>query len=79
MKKIIILFFCTLLLRGLTQNITAQSIAWTEVAPGIWKSVVGNPDKLNLLNAADIKPFMTGLEKMGTQSFPLVQDNEIFR
>jgi alpha-glucosidase (family GH31 glycosyl hydrolase) len=55
---------------------SAQSPLWTEVATGVWKTVVGKPDGLNLYNAADIKPSKGALLKMGNAAFPL-EKNEI--
>jgi alpha-glucosidase (family GH31 glycosyl hydrolase) len=74
MKNINALFLCTILLSGCTQKSSTQRIIWTEVAPGVWKAVTGTPDKLNLFNAAGIKPSVKGLEKLGPASFPLIKD-----
>jgi alpha-glucosidase (family GH31 glycosyl hydrolase) len=46
------------------------------MAPGVWKAVVGTPDKLDLFNAAGINPFVSALQKMGATDFPFKQ-NEI--
>ena len=74
MKKILQFSFCLLLITGKPQNVTAQRIEWTEIAPGVWKTVAGTPDRLNLFNAAGISPDVAGLEKMGNEGFPLAQD-----
>jgi alpha-D-xyloside xylohydrolase len=55
---------------------TAQSPAWQPVAPGIWKTVAGTPEKLNLLSAASTTPALSALTKLGPQPFPLPM-NEI--
>nr|MBI1228904.1 DUF5110 domain-containing protein [Cytophagales bacterium] len=44
---------------------------WKEVAPGIWKTVIGTPDAYNLLTAADVSPKLEGLTKMPAVVFPL--------
>lgn len=49
----------------------AQSITWTEMAPGIWKGTVGKPEGYNFLTASGAKPATAGLAKMGTTGFPL--------
>lgn len=74
MKNFIALFLFTLLLPGCSQKNGPQKITWTEVAPGVWKAVTGTPDKLDLFNAAGIKPFTKGLEKLGAGGFPFLQD-----
>jgi alpha-glucosidase (family GH31 glycosyl hydrolase) len=56
-------------------HLSAQSPAWTEVAPGVWKTVVGKPDDLDLYKAADIKPATEALVKIGAASFPLQKDH----
>jgi len=71
MKNILKFIILELVLFTISFNMAAQSPAWTEVAPGVWKTVVGNPDKLDLFNAAGIKPAMEALIKMGQSSFPL--------
>lgn len=44
---------------------------WEEVAPGIWKTIIGNPDEYNLLTASDVPPKLEGLTKMPVVVFPL--------
>ncbi len=68
MKRILILAF---LILGSLFASQAQSPVWQEIAPGIWKTVVGTPDQFNLLTAAGVQPKTEALEKMGKQSFPL--------
>jgi alpha-glucosidase (family GH31 glycosyl hydrolase) len=59
---------------AITPPVFSQSPVWTEVAPGVWKSNIGNPDKLNLLNAAGSASSNAGLTKMGQAQFPLPGD-----
>lgn len=49
----------------------ADNLVWTEVASGVWKSTIGHPDKVNLLNVADVKPKFDAINAMGTTTFPL--------
>ena len=50
---------------------TSQDIVWNEVAPGVWKGIVGHPEAYDLLKAAGSSPAREGLTKMGIASFPL--------
>lgn len=49
----------------------AQQLSWSEVAPGIWKTVVGVPDSYNLLKAAGAIPNKEALKNMRPIDFPL--------
>jgi alpha-D-xyloside xylohydrolase len=44
---------------------------WSEVAPGVWKTTVGQADSLTLLSAAGGTPFREALSRMPKASFPL--------
>ena len=69
-----------------SQTVKAQDKIWTEVAPGVWKTIIGNPEKIDLFNAAGIKPAVDALTKMGHAQFPFpekdiettVRDNKTF-
>ena len=65
------LLFYGLILSVASQVLNAQSSVWSEVAPGVWKTVVGNPDKLDLFKTAGIIPALDALSKMGSDKFPL--------
>ncbi|MFT3746837.1 MAG: glycoside hydrolase family 31 protein [Agriterribacter sp.] len=57
----------------LTQNnIWAQShkMDWVPVAPGVWKTITGNPENIDPLRIAGIKPDMNTLQKLGETAFP---------
>jgi len=75
MKKIWNLFCTGFLLLGCSELISAQSSLWTEIAPGVWKTIAGTPDKLDLFNAAGIKPAADALTKMGTPEFPFSESD----
>lgn len=50
----------------------AAVLRWTEVAPGVWKSTVGQPEALTLLSAAGAtKPAREALAAMAKAGFPL--------
>ena len=49
----------------------AQNFVWTEVAPGVWKGVVGKPEIYDLLKAAGSTPNKDALGKMPKANFPL--------
>ncbi|MGA2408580.1 MAG: TIM-barrel domain-containing protein [Bacteroidales bacterium] len=51
------------------------SISWNEVYPGIWKAIIGTPEKISLLKAADIHPNTEALSQLPKVSFPLNQDD----
>jgi len=60
----ILLLLCSTV--GISQNLN-----WTEVAPGVWKTTAGIPDQFDLLKAADAKPNLAALNKLGSAHFPL--------
>lgn len=60
------IFFVTVI-----SNPTFAQQSWEEVAPGIWKTVIGNPDEFNLLTASGVPPKQSGLRKMPAVAFPL--------
>ncbi len=69
MKNLSILIFALLLISSLA--VQAQNPVWEEVAPGVWKTIVGVPDKFDLLKASGAKPNTDALSKLGKASFPL--------
>jgi len=75
MRKYTNFIFITLFLLGISQLSNAQTNNWTEVAPGVWKTVIGSPDKLDLLNTAGIRPSLDALSKMGNEEFPVNKNN----
>ncbi|TCD28555.1 DUF5110 domain-containing protein [Pedobacter psychrodurus] len=68
-----IVLACALLF---TFNLHAQQIDWAEVEPGIWKAVIGRPEKYDLLSASGVGPYHAGLMKLKPADFPLSK-NEI--
>jgi alpha-glucosidase (family GH31 glycosyl hydrolase) len=51
----------------------AQNLVWNEVAPGVWKAVVGKPEAYDLLKASGATPNVDALGKVTTTTFPLPQ------
>lgn len=45
--------------------------AWTEVAPGVWKTTVGQAESLTLLGAAGGTPSLAALARLPAAPFPL--------
>ncbi len=45
--------------------------AWTEVAPGVWKTTVGQSESLTLLGAAGGSPSLAALARLPAPPFPL--------
>ncbi len=52
----------------------SQTISWTEVAPGVWKGIVGTPESYDLLKAAGSRPNIEGLKKIQQSEFPLAKE-----
>ena len=55
----------TIVLLLLSQAAKSQNPVWEEVAPGVWKTAVGIPDKYNLLTASGAQPNTEALAKLG--------------
>jgi alpha-D-xyloside xylohydrolase len=53
--------------------VRAQSIIWSEVAPGVWKTTIGKAEAYDLLKAAGATPNIAALTKMEKLVFPLDQ------
>jgi len=48
----------------------AGAAAWREIAPGVWKAVIGTPEPIDLLKAAGSVPRLAALKELGTASLP---------
>lgn len=68
-----------LLLLILVRSLYAQSPRWEQVAPGIWKAVIGVPEEYDLLKAAGSTPALAGLEKLPLNGFPLPEEEVSYR
>src|SRR5690242_16667875 len=67
-KKGFLLLLLVMLAAAYTQ---AQQLKWTEVAPGVWRGIIGKAEAYNLLKAAGTKPQLPALARMPKASFPL--------
>ena len=75
--KYFLYFFFILILLKCTPKILDEQLeipSWVIEQSGIWKSVVGNPDKINLLNITEIAPKSDILKQLGSPAFPLNED-----
>jgi alpha-glucosidase (family GH31 glycosyl hydrolase) len=64
----------TIIFACFTACLSATGWQWSEVAPGVWKSVVGTPEAYDLLQAAGVKPSTEALARLGSTRFPLNVD-----
>lgn len=51
-------------------TLSAQTIQWQEIYPGVWKGVAGTPDDYDLLKAAETTP-SPALQRLPKETFPL--------
>src|SRR6478672_1433607 len=58
---------------SISLQLSAQHIQWSQVAPGVWKGVVGKPELYDLLKASGAKPNVGALAKVTQATFPLLQ------
>ena len=52
----------------------SRAIEWTKLASGVWKSEIGQPEKMNLTNSAGVSPKMEAINAMTDVEFPLLKD-----
>jgi alpha-D-xyloside xylohydrolase len=72
MRSVKIFSFTITLLISVIVN--AQELKWTEVAPGVWKTIVGHPEAFDLFKAADIKPNVEAIAQIAKSDFPFSKD-----
>ncbi|RLD80620.1 MAG: ABC transporter substrate-binding protein [Bacteroidetes bacterium] len=79
MKQIFKIFLLAVILYSFTQPKVSENGSnmgkqnpptWQQVYPGVWKSIVNEPSKLNLLNSVNAKPRAKALAKMEDADFP---------
>jgi hypothetical protein len=63
-------YIVTLILSIWTVAQLAAQISWEQVAPGVWKGVVGTPESYSLLQVADITPKMEGFSRLPEVTLP---------
>lgn len=66
---VIIIFACV------SFKTKAQALQWTEVAPGVWKGIVGKPEAYDLLKASGATPNKEALAKIVASAFPFLQND----
>ena len=69
-----LLFLC--LMFAIQINSSAQTLIepiWSETVPGVWKAVIGKPDKLNFYKIVDVEPKSNALKEMPPVTFPLTE------
>jgi alpha-glucosidase (family GH31 glycosyl hydrolase) len=71
MRKRLNIVFTILLLAESYVITSGQKPDWELVEPGVWKAVIGKPDKLDLFSTAGIKPSSGALKLLGDAGFPL--------
>ncbi|HEX3167268.1 MAG TPA: alginate lyase family protein [Chitinophagaceae bacterium] len=71
-KIVFVIAFVMLSFIAVAQN---SQINWTEVAPGVWKGIVGNPEEYDLLKASGSLPNKEALSKIATAGFPISQND----
>ncbi|MBT1699397.1 DUF5110 domain-containing protein [Fulvivirgaceae bacterium PWU4] len=52
----------------------AQQLTWTEVAPGVWKAVIGKPEAFDLFKAAAVQPNIQAISAITKSDFPFSKD-----
>lgn len=69
-------FYCILFFLS-AATVRAQSVPlqWQEVAAGIWKATIGQPENVNLLKAAGAQPRQEALQQLGARNFPLPKED----
>ena len=77
MKKTTMPCFGILILLLINYSLYGQTSGWSEVAPGVWRNVIGNPDKTDLFNSAGIKPAVEALSQIKAAEFPLPEKDII--
>ncbi|WP_316767752.1 TIM-barrel domain-containing protein [Pedobacter frigiditerrae] len=70
--KAVRILTCIVLLLLQFFSARSQNISWTEIAPGVWKGIIGTPETYDLLKAAGATPNLDALTKLGKADFPFL-------
>lgn len=70
--KAVRILMCIMLLLLQFLGARSQNISWTEIAPGVWKGVVGTPETYDLLKASGATPNLAAITKLGKAEFPFL-------
>lgn len=72
MNKMFVKTFLAALILLHVLSLHAQvAVNWTQVYPGVWKAVVGKPESISLLKAADVHAYEKGFASLPSATFPL--------
>jgi len=71
-RNVFVIIFMLVSFSTIAQN---SPLIWSEIAPGVWKGVVGNREDYDLLKASGSKPNKDALAKMPGVNFPLSQND----
>lgn len=63
-------YIVTFILSVWTVAQLAAQISWEQVAPGVWKGVVGTPESYSLLQVAEVTPRMEGFSRLPEVALP---------
>lgn len=64
-KTVLLLILCLTV-----SSLHAQNQEWEEIAPGVWKGIVGTPEQFDLLGVTDNHPKTEALQEMEEGRFP---------
>ncbi len=70
-KKKMNFLFVVVLVIGKSLQAQPVSLQWQQVAAGVWKVSIGEPQSIDLLKAGGARPRTEALQKLGDRSFPL--------
>ncbi|MBN8850796.1 MAG: ABC transporter substrate-binding protein [Sphingobacteriales bacterium 50-39] len=80
MNKAFVKFSLVILVLLHALFIRAQvAVTWTPVQPGIWKAVIGKPESISLLKAADVSAYEKGFALLPSVGFPLDKKEIVVR
>jgi hypothetical protein len=63
-------FLCFFFLFFVTIATAQPNLNWTSIAPGVWNTTIGKPDKLNFYTVAGVQPKTSALAAMQPEIFP---------
>ena len=70
-------FFVTALLISSNSLLYGQDLVWTQIAEGIWKTEIGQPEPYDLFKAADSEPNLLAIREIGKTEFPIAKDRVV--
>ena len=70
-KDLILLVLCAIV----CLVVSAQSLTFNEISPGVWKAIIGQPEAYDLLKASGAIPKTEALARMNKTAFPFLRDD----